>query len=309
MTNEDVLSVINSDPRQKLILVDFSNLFSRFAYAMVDSIVENKEEGWGRVYMGIMQTMFNFRRQIDNSRIIICFDKKNNDKYWKHLVYPYYKYGRDQRPESLIPKEEFNQYRIKMTEALKSSGFCGCVSIAGIEADDIIGVASQSIKDAICIIYGGDKDFKQCLLSPDTFIYDTYKNVFTDREGIDLWIFEHIVKGDSGDGIFNIYTNAKEKIETGARQKAISSKSLNEMFYNRRDIGEDKFLASLDPSVRDRYIENQKIIDFRFIPDNIQKVIMEHLNYQRNIKADRDKFNTFCIQLGITSMITEIGVL
>jgi len=180
--------------------------------------------------------------------------------------------------------------------------------IEGVEADDIIGILSMYNTETTNIIYGGDKDFKQCILKDGVYLYDTYKNVFQEREGIDKWVFEHMLKGDTGDGIFNIFTDPKEKIESGIRQKTISSKYLNEMYYLWKD-DEGTFLSKLEEPARKRFETNRTIVNFDYMPLKVKEKIQSVFNEKKDDRRIFEAFNDFCLQNYLVNLTTEIGVI
>ncbi|MFN9956362.1 MAG: hypothetical protein ACK55I_24965, partial [bacterium] len=72
------------------------------------------------------------------------------------------------------------------------------------EADDIIAVLTKKYHDREKIlIISNDKDFQQLQRYPNVFQYSTFKKQLLKCDKPESFLMEHILRGDSGDGVPN----------------------------------------------------------------------------------------------------------
>jgi hypothetical protein len=84
---------------------------------------------------------------------------------------------------------------------------------------------------------------------------------------------EHIVKGDTGDGVPNILSKDNVFME-GERQKPMSAKRLQEFFDN-------GFAACKNDEERRNWHRNSTLVDFDFIPPDVSEdIIKAYINTQ-----------------------------
>jgi len=153
------------------------------------------------------------------------------------------------------------------------------------EADDIIaaltkyaqenelvqeGLVEQSQK---ILILSSDKDFKQLQLYPNVKQWSPMQKKYvtaTQREIIEYKI-EHIVKGDSGDGIPNIMSK-DDVFVIGERQRVVTAKRLQEFIDN-------GFLACKNDDERRNWQRNTVLVDFDHIPDDVRgEIVQSYIN-------------------------------
>jgi hypothetical protein len=92
----------------------------------------------------------------------------------------------------------------------------------------------------------------------------------TQREIIEYKI-EHIVKGDSGDGIPNIMSK-DDVFVIGERQRVVTAKRLQEFIDN-------GFLACKNDDERRNWQRNTVLVDFDHIPDDVrQEIVQSYIN-------------------------------
>jgi len=80
---------------------------------------------------------------------------------------------------------------------------------------------------------------------------------------------EHIIRGDSGDGIPNILSPLDTFVTPGKRQITMSKKRYTTIC----NMSIDEILADSDLS--QRYQENDQLVNFRYIPLNIIEDVIE----------------------------------
>jgi hypothetical protein len=97
------------------------------------------------------------------------------------------------------------------------------------------------------------------------------------------YLFEHIVKGDAGDGIPNILS-ADNSFVVGTRQKPVTKKRLEEWI----DINK------MSSEVKRNYARNQSLIDLSQVPAHLKERILEE--YNRENTKDRSQLLNYFIK-------------
>jgi len=155
------------------------------------------------------------------------------------------------------------------------------------EADDIIAVLTEWAQDNQMVqqglveepqkilILSSDKDFKQLQLYPNVKQWSPMQKKYitaTQKEIIEHKI-EHIVKGDTGDGVPNILSK-DDVFMKGERQKPMSAKRLQEFFEN-------GFIACKNDEERRNWHRNSTLVDFDHIPSDVSEdIIKAYINTQ-----------------------------
>ena len=121
------------------------------------------------------------------------------------------------------------------------------------EADDIIAVLSKVIKEDVLII-SGDKDFQQ-LQKYDNITQSPNLNRMINCEQPEEFLKEHVLKGDTSDGIPNILSN-DNCFDEGIRQTPLR-KPILEKYLRISMEKDDKYYRN--------YLRNQTLIDFEFV--------------------------------------------
>lgn len=201
---------------------------------------------------------------------IIATDNKN---YWRKKLFPYYKANRkkSQTASELDWKAIFECLN-KIRGELKEYFPYRVIDVESAEADDIIGT--------LCIEYGntekililsGDHDFQQ-LQTKNVLQYNPVMKKYITCNDPDKYLKEHILKGDTGDGIPNVLSDDNSLV-LGIRQKPMTQKRLDEL----------SVVDSNHPAYRN-YVRNKALIDLKEIPIHISEQILESYNQQANKK-------------------------
>ena len=214
--------------------------------------------------------------------IVICCDGR---RYWRRDVFPNYKAGRKKSREASdlnwnLIFDTLNEIRLDIQEHFPWK----VVHVDRAEADDIIASLTFLTQefghnDKVMII-SSDKDFKQLHVYENVKQWSPIqkKAVTSKHSEITRQIIEHVVKGDSGDGIPNIMSNDNVFVN-GERQKVDSAKRLQEFFDN-------GFIACKTDEERRNWQRNTVLVDFKHIPEDIQNDIQK-LYLNNNPKGDK----------------------
>lgn len=219
-------------------------------------------------------------------KMVIACDATN---YWRRQLFPYYKANRkkSQAASELDWKAIFeclNKIRDELTEYFPYV----TIRIDTAEADDIIGTLCKeygNTNEKILII-SGDKDFQQLQRFMNVKQYNPVMKKFITCNDPDRFLKEHIIKGDSGDGIPNFLSDDNSLV-TGVRQKPITQKKLDS-WVNKNP---EEFCDSLT-QLRN-YKRNQQLIDLNMIPDEVYARVIESYMSQLEKKASPGLMNYF----------------
>lgn len=226
-------------------------------------------------------TNVKFRK--DYGQPILAIDAKNS---WRRDIFPYYKANRKEaRKDSAIDWALLmNQIRTIIDEIKENFPYL-TIESPRAEADDIIGVLTREAisQNRKVMIVSGDKDFIQLQIGTDLVSqYDKRQDKYVSDANPKRYLFEHILRGDRGDGIPNIRSPG-DSFVTKTRMKPMTAKIINEFWDDPYSLMENE-----------RFIVNREIIDLRFTPEEIKEDI---LNQYRSFKNDKpNNIKSYCIE-------------
>ena len=102
------------------------------------------------------------------------------------------------------------------------------VEVYGAEDDDIIATLCKEYQDQKTMIISGDKDFIQLQKYENVSQYSPILKKMVNGHNPDTYIKEHILKGDSSDGVPNVLSPDHTFVE-GLRQRPLSKKKIEEL--------------------------------------------------------------------------------
>ena len=255
-----VMQQINSNPKIKLD----ENLIRHMVLNSLRSYIKQFKEKYGN--------------------IIICCDSK---KYWRRDAFPFYKSNRKKtRDESGFDWTLIFETLNKIRDELKENFPYKVIDVEGAEADDVIGVLSARLSPSEDIlILSSDKDFIQLQKYPNVTQYSPILKRFVTADNPHLYVKEHIIRGDRGDGIPN-FMSADNVFALGERQKVINKKKLDEWMK----LKPEEFCVN-EHMLRG-YKRNQMLVDLDFIPETLSAQIVE--TYENVKPGNKQKmFNYF----------------
>jgi len=215
---------------------------------------------------------------------VICCDDKN---YWRRNSFPYYKASRRKaRTESELDWNAIFNALNNVREELKTFFPYKVIQIESAEADDIIGTIVHKEGTELntgepILILSGDKDYIQLHRYANVSQYDPTRKRFIKHSDPDRYLFEHIIKGDAGDGVPNVLSPDNSFV-VGERQKPVTKKRL-EMFED---------INNLDETLLRNWTRNKMLIDLSQVPENIKEQILDEYN-EVNTKDRSQLFNYF----------------
>lgn len=234
--------------------------------------------------------------------VVLCFDGK---RYWRRNAFPLYKGKRAEVREkdsfdwnAFFPM--YSQLKIELAENFPYKS----LEVEGAEADDIIGT--------ICKVYGPHRDI--CILSSDKDFLQVQQNIcdrvkqwsifhkkFLTPQNTKYDLFEHIVRGDDGDGIPNILSDDDTFMVQGKRQKPIRKDKLAQ--WEKFGLAQpEKFCATFE--TLEKFKRNQNLIDLRCIPDDLTSKIVDAYNEAEPVHG---RVFNYCVKNRLTRILENGG--
>jgi hypothetical protein len=216
-------------------------------------------------------------------KLTICTDSKS----WRKDVYPQYKANRTASKEKDTKRDWDEIYRlINLTiDDLKSNFPYSIIGVPKAEADDVIGALTAHLTRPMAaepvVIISADKDFIQLHRLGEVIQYSPMQQKMVKVDSPIKYMFEHLMKGDSGDGVPNVLSpdNAfTDKI----RQTPMRKKVIEEWWEDR-----DRLKEVMPPEAFRNYMRNREMIDLSRTPKNIKDAAINALeDYKYNGRSD-----------------------
>ncbi len=276
------------------ILIDYSQVFiSNIVKQLNMGTIEIDED---LIRHTVLNTLRFYRTKFKNDygELIICCD---NRKYWRRDLFKYYKAHRKKaREDSDIDWNSLFECLNKIKQEIKDNFPYVIMEVVFTEADDIIAILAEHIKDA-SVIVSSDKDFGQLTKFSWVKQYSPIRKDFIVIENPEEFKREHIMKGDRGDGIPNFLSNDSCLVD-GIRQTPLNYKKMD----NWKKLNPEVFC---DRRMMKGYKRNQKLVDFDYIPEDIRSSILEEYNTYLN--NGRDKIFDYFIVNKLKNLMEQIG--
>lgn len=229
--------------------------------------------------------------------IVIACDNKN---YWRRKLFPYYKANRKKN----IEKSELDWASIfecmnKIRAELKEFFPYKVIDVETAEADDIIATLTKMVigTGEKVLILSGDKDFIQLHKYPHVTQYDPVRKKNITNDNPERYLEEHILKGDSGDGIPNILSSDNCFV-VGERQKPMTQKKIDAFI----ELG---IIGKFDhPNFRN-YVRNDTLINLDRIPEEVSVKIQESYIDQKD--KDRSKLFDYFMTNKLKLLTEHLG--
>lgn len=226
--------------------------------------------------------------------IVICCDSK---RYWRRDYFPLYKANRKKdRDKSAFDWGLIFETLNKIRDELKENFPYKIIEVDGAEADDVIGVlTARMAQHEEVLILSSDKDFVQLQkYGKNVTQYSPILKSYINIENPHTYIKEHILRGDSGDGIPN-FISSDNCLALGERQKPINSKKIA-VWLNQEP---EEFCVN-DNMLRG-YKRNQMLVDLDYTPEDIKQSIVEA--YENSKPANKQKMLTYFIEKKLKNLI------
>ena len=263
-----------------MILLDYSQI-------VIANVMMNKRSmSEDFVRHAVLNTirMYHHKFRDEYGQLIVCCDAKDN---WRKDAFKYYKANR----KTTRDKSDFDWvelYRILhiVREEISENFPYKVVYIEGAEADDIIAtIVMKRNEQKPVLILSSDKDFVQLQKYKNVDQYSPLTKKFLNTDNPNTFLREHILRGDTSDGVPNFLSSDDTFVVTDKRQTPLSKKKVS-------------VWAELEPDVfcqgeqLRNYRRNEMLIDFTKIPEWLQINIEDEYDNQPEVGRSR-LFNYF----------------
>ena len=279
-----------------MIIIDM-NQITLASLMMHLNMTKTKEPDENMVRHMILNSIRMYRTQFHNEygEVVLAYDSKH---YWRRDYFPNYKAGRRKgREKSDLDWDVIFGVLNKIKAEFKENLPYKYMEVYGAEADDIIATLCKNLGNANKVmIVSGDKDFIQLQKYPNVQQYSPILKKYVNGHNPDTYIKEHILKGDTSDGVPNVLSPDNTFVD-GLRQRPLGKKKIE----NWLDINID----DLQDEVKRNYQRNEKLINLDKIPEELEREIM--VEFDEAPCGDRSKLLNYFIQSRLKNLTETIG--
>lgn len=260
-----------------MIIVDYSGI----AIASIFSQDRPEEIQEGLIRHMILNSLrrYNLKFRKDYGEMVIACDSSS----WRKEAYPQYKAKRkSNRDDSPLDWNHFFTLINGVRDEIKEKMHYPVVQADRAEADDVIATLVKSTqefgKSEPIMIVSSDKDFFQLHQYPNVKQFSPMKRDIVTVDDPVFYKFDHICRGDSGDGVPNILS-CDESFTDGIRQKPVRAKKIEAWYKNNAD---DRLIDEMGHEAYRNFCRNKTVIDLDCIPEDITQDINDKYNLQTN---------------------------
>ena len=235
------------------------------------------------------RTMFKEK----HGEVVLAYDSKH---YWRRDIFPEYKASRKKGRENNQEQwDKIFNFLGRLKKEFKENLPYKFIEVYGAEADDNIGTLCREYQDQKTMIISGDKDFIQLQKYDNVNQYSPITKKMVNGHNPDTYIKEHILKGDSSDGVPNVLSPDHTFVE-GLRQRPLSKKKIEAWIKSETGMSDE---------VKRNYQRNHKLINLDNTPEDLQKSILDTFNEAPC--GDRSKILTYFIENKLKELTDSIG--
>lgn len=295
------------------ILLDFSQTVLSACYAFENELSVNNPDKEGarsiirHVVLSQIKYWFNkYRYRYGN--LIICCDGKH---YWRKDRFREYKATRKKaRAQSSMDWHLVFDVIDETIAELKENFPYKVIQYDKAECDDIIAVLTKYFqKNELdtdnglfptpqkCIIISSDKDFVQLQKYNNVSQVSPHSKAFVKTDDVQAFLKEKIIRGDKGDGIPSVLNPNDIYVSEGRKTVPMTKKRFEALMEQTCD-------TCADPVVKARWMENRELIDFEYIPEEVEKVILEE--YAVPIRGNKAKVYNYLVKHQCFQLLNEV---
>ena len=251
-----------------MILLDYSQI--ALSNIMVQKL--NDEDMIRHMILNSIR-MYNKRYRKEYGQMVICADGMNT---WRKEYFPQYKAHRKKaRSESTMDWNEIFRVLNLVRDEIKENLPYKVLHMEGCEADDIIGALTLNTEEfgnhEPVMIISSDKDFIQLQKFNHVKQFSPIQKKMVVDKTPRKYLFEHICRGDKGDGIPNILSSDSCLVE-GIKQSPLRQ-TLIDTWIEDPSIMPDE--------IKRNFQRNTTLIDLTKIPEDIYNTIVNEFNGQK----------------------------
>lgn len=210
-----------------MIIVDYSGI--AIATIFVQGLQKDISESLLRHMILNSLRMYNKKYKAEYGEMVIACDHSS----WRKQVFPYYKAKRAKgRAESPLDWNQLFDWLTKIRDEIEQYTPYKVMHVEGAEADDIIGVLTRVAQDQFfghenkIMIISADHDFIQLQKYSGVKQFSPSQKKLVTVKDPNRYLFEHICRGDVGDGVPNIFSD-DDTFVSYKRQNPASKKKID----------------------------------------------------------------------------------
>ena len=241
-----------------MIIADYSGIAISNLFTMREQLSE------GLVRHMILNSLrsYNVKYRDEYGEMVIACDGGNT---WRRQLFPHYKASRKKnREESGLDWAEFFRILGVVRDEIRENLPFKVIHLQGLEADDVIATLTQRTQEfgngEPVMIISSDTDFVQLHQYKNVKQFSPMKKSMIKESDPIRYLREHILRGDSGDGVPNVLS-ADDVFVSGGRQSPIRAKQIDEWITNW-----NKLDFHMNPQQYRNFQRNQQLIDLSKIP-------------------------------------------
>ena len=271
-----------------MVLVDFNGLAIGSIMGQLSRGEELSENLVKHIILNNLRVYRNKYPESKHGKMVIACDSYS----WRKDVFPEYKAAR--KANRATDKHDWPMIFDLIEDTLndlRENFPYAVIKIDSAEADDIIGALTVHKADfggEDVVIISADKDFIQLQQYGHVEQWSPMFNKMIKEDNPRRYLFEHLLKGDSGDGVPNANSH-DDVFTTGSRQTPMTQKAIDKYWDNRDDLE-----MIMKPNVYRNFMRNVQMIDLTNTPDGIREAA---INMYENYKyPPRGNILTYLIE-------------
>lgn len=280
-----------------MIIIDYSQISIASFYAQPNA--ELSEDFLRHMILNTIR-MYSHKFKSEYGEIVLACD---GGKSWRKGYFPQYKAHRKKaREDSGMDWNLFFQYLNQIREEIKENFPYKVIHLEHIEADDVIATLVKETqefgKNEPVMIISSDKDFIQLHKYKNVKQFSPIQKKMVTDANPHLYLFEHVLRGDSGDGIPNVLSPDNTFVD-GLRQTPVTKKKIDAWLQKAEDIK-----SVMDDEVYRNYQRNKLLIDLDMIPKDYSESIM--FTYENQTVAPRARILDYLIKKRCKMLVDSI---
>lgn len=228
--------------------------------------------------------MYNLKFRAEYGEMILACDGGNT---WRKQMYPQYKANRKKnRDQSSVDWPEFFRILSAVRDEIRENLPFKVIHLQGIEADDVIATLTETTQefgnsDKVMIV-SSDTDFVQLHQYSNVRQFSPMKKNFISEKDPQRYLKEHILRGDSGDGVPNVLS-PDDTFTNSLRQTPLRAKVIDEWISKWEDLQNHMTVEQYR-----NFQRNQTLIDLSKIPATKKEEI---INTYNSVKVNNNTLN------------------
>jgi len=247
--------------------------------------------------------IINIKFREEYGRLVLVNDSNNG--YWRKLVFPFYKGNKKRKRQNSI-----YDFRIifdslgRIKNEIRENFPYTYMEVDKCEADDIIAVLVKTYsRTEKILIVSRDEDFLQLQKYDNVYQYATVNKKFMKEETPQKFLIKKILIGDRSDGIPNYISDDDSYTNPNKRERRLQQ---NKTDFLLTLSNQDEIFMNLSKDEQRRYMRNRILIDFDFIPEDLQqRIIDEYESFLTD--NDLSTIHKYLVQHKLKTFLINIG--